>query len=366
MTNNLVQNKSSQIALLQFRLTAAVLLVTVIPASLVAETLDLRKNADDAAASRQGEEALRPFTKLMGGEWRLTLLSGHTMFERWQWGPGRRSVISQTHGADGGGRPWRSMQIIYWHPQKKNLRMFRLSPDIPGLGRGVAEGTVTFDGTIAEGVFDLHQPGHPGRTVRKMTTRWTFEDANTYRSTLLEDDGKGVTSLGEWTLHRSRNLSVPTMVEAAAAMPHAELAGLRRLTEGTWQAVDASSPGQVRRTKTSLTWIPFVKAIHMRTVAISDEGKEQVLADTVLYYHVGLKRLRCFALLHNGGVVEGDLTVRDASRRFIGTLTEYGVCASRKLAVEVDWAAAVPIVHERVWEINDQRQHELIRDVRHR
>jgi len=364
MSNQQRTDQLSQVVFLYQLLLAALIVVGAVHASASAEPPDRKLDTDDATLSRRGEEALQPFTKLMGGEWRLTMQSGHMMFERWEWGPGRRSVISQTYGADGGGNPWRSLEVIYWHPQEKKLCTLGLSPDIPGLGRGVSEGALSFDGTIAEGEFDLHQPGHPGRAIRKMMSRWKLEDADTLRRTLLEDDGSGMKPLGEWTHRRVRELSTLPTVDPQADVPAAELAAFRRFIKGTWQAVDTTHQNQARRTSTKLTWIPYLKAIHARTVANADTAQERVLLDAFLYFHVGLKKLRCFALVHDGAVIEGELSLASKKHRLMGTLIEYGNHSSRRLAVEIDWVK-FPNVRERFWETKADGSREMIRDIQH-
>ena len=65
--------------------------------------------------------------------------------------------------------------------------LLSLSP----FARGVAAGTVRFEGDVADAVFDLYQTGGH----REMGQRWTFDGPDRYRSTLWET---GLPPLGEW------------------------------------------------------------------------------------------------------------------------------------------------------------------------
>jgi hypothetical protein len=107
------------------------------------------------------------FARLVTGEWRQTAQSGKSMFHAWHWGPGKHSIRRVTDGSGAGGEPWREVQVFYWHPGRKQVRLLGVSP----FARGVSEGTITFEGETAEGVFDLYQT----RGRRKMGLRWTFD-----------------------------------------------------------------------------------------------------------------------------------------------------------------------------------------------
>jgi len=118
-------------------------------------------------------EPMKGFERLTPGEWRTTLASGETFSTTWQWGPGRYS-ISQP-----------GLELLYWHPGHQEVRTLSMHPDIPGVGRGVGEGTMRFEGDTAEGRLDLHQP----RGLRRLGIRWEFQGPDTYLDTLLEQTG---------------------------------------------------------------------------------------------------------------------------------------------------------------------------------
>ncbi len=116
-------------------------------------------------------------------------------FDTWTWGAGQRSMRMHTQVSDGGGNPWRELLVVYWHPGREQVRLLGLHPDIPGIGRGVTEGTRRIEGETAEAHFDLFQPG----VRRDMAVRWTFDGSDTYHEALLEAHaGAGFVQLAEW------------------------------------------------------------------------------------------------------------------------------------------------------------------------
>jgi hypothetical protein len=121
------------------------------------------------------------FARMIPGEWRMTCKSGTSMFDTWHWGPGQHSMRVMTDGANAAGEPWRELEVVYWHPGRKQVRLLGLSP----FARGVSEGTITIEGETADAVFDLYQTG--GR--RKMGLRWTFDGPDKYHATQLEATG---------------------------------------------------------------------------------------------------------------------------------------------------------------------------------
>lgn len=234
------------------------------------------------------------FARMIGGEWRVTAMSGKSMFHAWHWGPGRHSMRVMTDGSGAGGQPWHAMQVYYWHPGRKEVCLWGVSP----YARGVSEGTIKFEGDTADGRMDLYQTGGH----RKMGLRWNFDGPDKYRDTLLEDTGKGLETLVEFEQVRTPAVRPPGAEEAPK---HSEfLKALEPLLGNAWEA---KAEGE-RAVRTTFEWVPYADAIYARVVG--DSGAH--LLDAYFYHHTGVKALRCLALSEAGGVYEGDVRVVEA------------------------------------------------------
>ncbi|MHC5114835.1 MAG: hypothetical protein ACYTGP_10460 [Planctomycetota bacterium] len=278
------------------RLLAILMLVSVLSACAATPSDDERANP------------LASFARMEGGEWRM----GTIQFDTWSWGPGRHSMRSLTHGSDGSGSPWRELLVVYWHPGRREVRLFGMHPDIPGLGRGVMEGTIEFEGDTANAVFDLHQPGHPGAPVRALALRWTFDGPDAYHETLSESTGLGdYATLAEWDHVRSTTLTAPRALPAGGPpRPSNNLEVFEPLLGRTWEAV-----ADGHHLQSTFEWVPYLDVIALRTMARADDAESTHVLDAYLYHHVGTDTLRCLALSESGGVYEGDVTVEGGALR---------------------------------------------------
>jgi len=192
------------------------------------------------------------------------------------------------------------------------VRLLGLRPDIPGLGRGVAEGTMQFDGESADAVFDLYQPGHP-RKPRKMGLRWVFDGPDAYHETLLEATGSaGLAPLGEWEYVRTTPSAGerPRPTEAQP-VPAAHLKAFEALLGHTFEGTAAGPAGDGLRVRMSFEWIPYVEAIRARVIAPAENGDPAQILDAYVYQHPTKDELECLALSRGGGVQEGVVSVLD-------------------------------------------------------
>lgn len=244
------------------------------------------------------------FTRMTDGEWRVTADSGTLQFTRWQWGPGKHSMVAQTYGSGAAGEPWRAVRVYYRHPAGKQVRLFGLSP----FADGVSEGTITFDGDAANAPFDLYQAGDIHRT---MALRWTFDEVDRYRETLLEDPGDGFAVLAAWDHVRSTSLMPIPAVAEGAARPSGPLELFESLLGHTWQATVGCASGSALDIRTTFEWVPHCRAVYARTTAFDQAGESTHLLDAWVYYHTGRDAVRVLALSNAGGVHEGELTVLD-------------------------------------------------------
>lgn len=225
------------------------------------------------------------------------------MFDTWKWGPGKNSILALTHGLGASGQPWREVQVFYWHPERKQIRLLGLSP----FARGVSEGTIKFEGESADGVFDLYQTGG----LRKMGLRWAFDGSDKYHATLLEATGpEGLKPMNEWDYIRSKTLSVaPPRIAEGTPKPSDRLKALEALLGRTWEAKGETAGGHPFHTQTTFEWIPYASGIYARVMSPTKGREPAHLLDAYFYQHTGTGALRCLALSSLGGVHEGDVTV---------------------------------------------------------
>ena len=315
-----------------------------------------------AQKSARTANPMRHYSQMMPGEWQVTFQSGTSQFERWQWGPGRHSVHAQTYGVDAVGNPWRSLNVMYWHPGHKQIRILGLHPHILGIGKGVSKGTIAFDGKAADGVFDLHQSGPPREVIRKMGLRWTFDGPDMYRAKLLENAGKGLMPLGEWEYVRSKTLSAfPPVAEAAS-----KLSGRYQVLESfvghPWEAKGHWVSGKPIHVQSTFEWIPYVEAIHMRTVAHAKDSGPVHILDAYIYFDIGAGALHCLALSDRGGVYEGGVAVLEGRGLRID-LRGYENSDLVSRIVRFDFERNGTLRH-RVWAVEDQTRTSML-DVHH-
>ncbi len=80
---------------------------TVIPLSLVAALFACTAVQDESPDAKPVQEPapakvanpMASFARMVSGEWRVTFLNGSSMFDRWNWGPGKHSMLAQTYGS---------------------------------------------------------------------------------------------------------------------------------------------------------------------------------------------------------------------------------------------------------------------------
>jgi hypothetical protein len=262
---------------------------------------------------------MEPFSGFIGGRWKMTAMAGTDTYDTWHWGPGRNSIRSMSHGILPSGEPWGTMTAYYWHPGRKEMRTL----GVCSVRRGVGGGTITFDGSKAEGVFDLHQVSE----TRKMGLRWTFDGPDTFHDQMLENGPHGYEVMNEWDRHRVAVASVDERAAdrtlATAAKPSEFIRPIERLLGHTWEGKAAPEVGarplaDTLRTRTTFEYVPYVDAIYGRVQTLDPDGTPSHAMDLYLYHHTGARVLRCLALANSndgeGIVYEGDITPGDNGR----------------------------------------------------
>ncbi|HZW07360.1 MAG TPA: hypothetical protein VFF65_09565, partial [Phycisphaerales bacterium] len=246
--------------------------------------------------------AMAPFERMIGGEWKMTVSSGTSSYRTWHWGPGRFSARVMTSGEDAAGKPWRDLQVFYWHPGRKQVREFGVSQ----FARGVTDGTISFEGAKAQSDFDLYQVG--GR--RRLRTTWEFAGPDAYRATLLEaspPDSLEFTAMVAWDLVRAEAPTAPRPVAVEGATgPSAFLRPLGPLL-GAWETKSDGGAAGGLHIQAAIEWIPLADAIYARVLAPDAGGEPTHLLDLYLYHHTGTGAMRALALSSRGEVYEGDI-----------------------------------------------------------
>jgi len=258
-------------------------------------------------------DPMASFARMVGGEWKMTmapgtdLAPGTGLYDAWHWGPGKHSLRVMTDGLGGDGKPWRALQVVYWHPGRKQVRSLGLTP----FAAGVAEGTIKFEGEVSEAIIDMYQTGNH----RNLKSRWSFDGPDKYHDELLEStggpDGYFLLAAWDWFRVASPNPPRPRTVEGAK-LPE-KLKAFEPLLGHTWET-DGKANGEwaaggFLHIQTTFEWVPLANGIYMRTLALIKEAEPTHFLDAYLYHHTGANALRCLALSNRGGVYEGDSIV---------------------------------------------------------
>lgn len=303
------------------------------------------------------------FARLVGGEWQVTFTSGASAFHAWQWGPGKYSMRMMTHSSDAVANPWAG-EVMYWHPGRRQVCVLSLHGDIPGVGRGVGEGSIKFEGETAEGVLDLYQP----RGLRKLGSRWVFDGHDRYHATLLEDTGAGLKPMNEWNFVRIQERLEPRTgaVDGATRELSKPLEVFKPLLGHIWEAKgeyhDGSAAAKSFDTQSTLEWVASLEVICARTIALDRDGEPAHLLDAYFYQPVGRGALRCLALSNHGGVYEGDVAVLECGAVQFD-LKGYEGDRVVQLLMRFDFESGR--VRQRVWSIQGADRRVML-DVYHR
>lgn len=292
------------------------------------------------------------FARMEAGEWRLGTVHATT----WRWGPGRHSIRSHRVGADIDGNPWRELTIYYWRPDREQIHLLSFHPDIPGIGRGVGEGTIEFDGDTAATSLELHQPG----ARRKLAARWTFDGPDRYHDVLLEDSGRGLATLAEWEYARSvERSSQPAPAADRVPTPSTNIRAFVPLL-GQWEGRE---DGAAELVHSHFDWMEHLDVVALRVEGASNADKPEHLLDAYFYHHVGFDELRCMAVSASGEVYEGCVTILEDGDLELDLTRHEGGASDRRL-VRFDFAPDGTL-RTREWSVDGDNR-TLILDIGHR
>lgn len=264
-------------------------------------------SAEDERTIVKVADPMEHFARMIGGEWKMTAQSGTSMCDTWHWGPGRHSMRVVTEGEAADGSPWHALEVVYWHPGRRQVRRLSMHPFIPGIGRGVGEGATRFDGDTADAVFDLYQ----SRVPRRLRLHSIFEGPDKYHATLSEATGRDYYEyLAGWHYFRVKASSTkrPAIPETSRGLSQ-QLKALEPLVGHIWEAKGLGIAGNSFHIQSTFEYVPLAEYVYARTVALNDSGAPTHINDVYFFHHVGTGTLRCLALSEMGGVDEGDVTV---------------------------------------------------------
>ncbi len=277
-------------------LASSSIVLLALLAAPVSASQDTRP-APPAADRATHNDPMAGFARFVPGAWRL----GDVHSTTWRWGPGGHSIAAHTVGRDASGNPWRELNVYYRHSDIDEIRLLAFHPDIPGIGRGVGTGTITFAGETATTEIELDQPG--GR--RRLTSRWTFDAPDTYHASLWEWAGDRRVFLAEWTYDRQADPE-PPFAPAAGDRPaiSINLAPFEPLL-GQWTTTAELDTNETIELDTAVRWFKHLDVCAVRITPRGDGHDPALMLEAYLYHHVGTDALRYLALSGSGGVHEG-------------------------------------------------------------
>lgn len=248
----------------------------------------------DIGSTRQ-DHPLAPLANLPRGEWRTVLVNDNHQRDVWNWGPGKHALTSITTNKLGTSESiFGSFRVIYHHPQRDELTVLALSgPDL------IQTGTLTlldgddlrFDMTL---FYDQEASPWAPEPTRTIASVWSFDSPTNYTNRWIEDQGQPVEpSMTSWPYAKADTLTPfpPSSHEPPSSVTH--LNAFLPLIESAWETDSAI---------TTLEWIPYNEAIHLRTL---DTSTNKTTAETIIYPHPHTKAIHTLTIHDSGAIDEG-------------------------------------------------------------
>lgn len=255
-----------------------------------------------------GRAALASFGRFVGGEWSVTFTSGATATHAWRWGPRRLSLRRMARASDAETNAWAG-EVLYWHPRSAQTRLLSVHADIPGIGRGVAEGTIRFDGETAVADIALDQP----RGRRTLGQTQQFDGRDHYHEILREDAGFGFQPLAAWDFTRGteRRDAEPAPAERAPVEIQGPLRVFAPFAGAAWESTPDSARADSPPLRSTIAWEASLDAIVARVVVPAPDGESTPKLDVYVYRAITGDALRCLVLSEDGTVSTGVVSVVD-------------------------------------------------------
>ena len=254
---------------------------------------------DSKASVAQPSLAMKPFKRLVGGSWKVTALSGHSMVHTWRWGPGGHSVERWTTGEGAQGNPWRELIVYYEDPKKQTIQLLGISP----YDSGISKGSITFEGSRATATIQLAQ----SRGQRTMQTVWQFLNDNEYLEKLIERDATGKWS--ELVSFRHVRISDSPVHDLANPNELPEMAlhwkPFQPLLQKSWMGSSKSSG--IAPWQTSMHWIPHANFLFGQVLAMEEHHPRSPEIHFYLYRDTPNSTLHGLALADDGQFYQGTI-----------------------------------------------------------
>lgn len=239
------------------------------------------------------------FERLTSGEWRMKSVGGSQFFETWRYGPGGHSVRKFTHGVNlhDNNRPWREVEIFYWHPGEKKVRTIGFSP----YKASVSRGSIELKAGKLESRFEMNQEGD----IRNLGIEIAFQGKDKFQETLYESVNDQPYVVGnQWNHVWSKTETpVPVLKSTETPKPAGAQAFLTAFADKAWQG---RSPVKTTGThRTDFEWIPYANVMNIRSTSKPAKGSTMSQYDLYLYQIPSARRVQAFALFQDGSHGEG-------------------------------------------------------------
>ncbi|MCH9646958.1 MAG: hypothetical protein K0U98_01900 [Deltaproteobacteria bacterium] len=140
------------------------------PGASSADEASVRASLEAASTVSPQENPLSPFGRLVGGKWKISLLT-----HEFEWGIGQQSVFARSYDEAG---ELAAEARWFWHPEEKTIRGY----SVGAKGNTLAEMTTHFEGDTLINELELINPDGE-RTA--YTGHWVFTDEDHYDWTLF-------------------------------------------------------------------------------------------------------------------------------------------------------------------------------------
>lgn len=249
------------------------------------------------------KDLLAPFARLTEGQWRVDEIGMYNVYHRFDWGPGKRSLLTTSYNISEDGIDWPFQQGVYYlEPGSDQIQGLRWEQ-----GK-VYDDVVAMDGDS----WEVEYQQFTGKSSAKMTDRWDWaDDGQSFKWTnLLEGDVEWIAAN---FVHEPRGRSAMPITPDADVDPR-ELSPLAWLAGKQWDVEAKTADGRAVDNRVSYEW-GVNKSVLIAHTHAQEEGGEKPTSDTYFYWHGGENAIRATSIYAWGLVTEG--TVRKDGDKFV-------------------------------------------------
>lgn len=251
---------------------------------------------------------MAPIERLTMGEWRMKSVGGSQFFETWRYGPGGHSVRKFTHGVNlhDNNRPWRDVEVFYWHPEQKKIKLLGFSP----YKASVSQGSIELKAGKLESRFETNQDGE----IRKLGIEIAFQGKDKFQETLYESvNGQPYVVGNQWNHVWSKTVTpAPVLKSPETPKPSGAQAILTAFAGKVWQ-----NRSPVRNSGTYMTdfeWIPYANVMNVRSTLKPVKGGTVGQYDLYFYQIPSAVGVQAFALFNDGSHGLGSAVAKGAGK----------------------------------------------------